>query len=279
MSAMDIKIDDWDKDVRARYDPQRRKDEFRNYGEAVPSAVRELYRLNHANQSYAVVDLKRQQWLPLNHTRCGIWEMMEQLSALTDESDPDTDLNQIEHCLQTAEAIRASGRPDWLIVTGLIHDLGKVLWMWGEPQWAVVGDTFPLGCAFSDKIVFHELFAENPDSQVSQYQSRCGIYESHCGLDKVYMSWGHDEYLYYVTRDYLPVEAQYIIRYHSFYSAHREGAYTHLMNARDLDMFHWVRLFNPFDLYSKSDRRPDTDRLKPYYKQLVEKFFPNTIRW
>ena len=28
------------------------------------------------------------------------------------------------------------------------------------------------------------------------YSSKYGIYEPNCGLDKVYMSWGHDEYLY-----------------------------------------------------------------------------------
>ncbi len=93
------------------------------------------------------------------------------------------------------------------------------------------------------------------------------------------MSWGHDEYLYHVTRDYLPVEAQYMIRYHSFYPAHREGAYTHLMNARDLEMFQWVRLFNPFDLYSKADKKPDVEALKPYYRELIEEFLPGEIRW
>ena len=28
--------------------------------------------------------------------------------------------------------------------------------VFGEEQWAVVGDTFPLGCKFSEKIVFHD---------------------------------------------------------------------------------------------------------------------------
>ncbi|HAO96880.1 MAG TPA: inositol oxygenase, partial [Verrucomicrobiales bacterium] len=45
-------------------------------------------------------------------------------------------------------------------LTGLIHDLGKILCLFGEPQWAVVGDTFPLGCRFSEKIIYHEYFSE-----------------------------------------------------------------------------------------------------------------------
>jgi inositol oxygenase len=154
-----------------------------------------------------------------------------------------------------------------------------VLWLWKEPQWAVVGDTFPLGCAFSEKIVFHEFFADNPDSRVPEYRSLCGIYEEGCGLNNVCMSWGHDEYLYRVTRDYLPEEAQYMIRYHSFYPAHREQAYQHLMNDRDREMFRWVRRFNPFDLYSKSDNKPDPERLEPYYRELISDFFPAKIRW
>ena len=41
--------------------------------------------------------------------------------------------------------------------------MGKVLCLFGEPQWAVVGDTFPVGCAYPEKIVFYEFFKDNPD--------------------------------------------------------------------------------------------------------------------
>lgn len=39
-------------------------------------------------------------------------------------------------------------------------DLGKVLLhpSFGElPQWAVVGDTYPVGCAFDESIVHHKV--------------------------------------------------------------------------------------------------------------------------
>ena len=32
-----------------------------------------------------------------------------------------------------------------------------------KAQWAVVGDTFPVGCAYSDKVVYPEYFKNNPD--------------------------------------------------------------------------------------------------------------------
>src|SRR6185436_19662474 len=117
------------------------------------------------------------------------------------DSDPDTDLSQIEHLLQAAEAIRADGHQRWFILTGLIHDLGKILCLYGEPQWAVVGDTFPVGGVYSDTIVFQRFFDANPDSQEARYQSRLGVYEEDCGLEKVHLSWGHDEYLYHVVKD------------------------------------------------------------------------------
>jgi inositol oxygenase len=196
-----------------------------------------------------------------------------------DDSDPDTDLTQIEHNLQTAEAIRRDGHPRWFVLAGFIHDLGKVLCLYGEPQWAVVGDTFPVGCAYSDKIVFPEFFRDNPDTKVPAYQTRLGIYSENCGLNQVELSWGHDEYLYHMVKDYLPEPALYMIRYHSFYPGHREGAYDHLMNDHDREMFNWVRRFNPYDLYSKGTERPKLSDLRSYYDDLVAEYFPARIAW
>ena len=166
-----------------------------------------------------------------------------------------------------------------MILAGFVHDLGKVLCLAGEPQWAVVGDTFPVGCAFSEKIVFPELFAANPDTREPAYSTPNGIYAEGCGLDAVHMSWGHDEYLYHVLRPYLPEPALYVIRYHSFYAAHREGAYTHLMDERDRALMEVVREFNPYDLYSKSAERPDPAALRPYYEELVAEFLPPRLDW
>ncbi len=184
----------------------RRSRRFRSYGTNVRPGVRDFYRLNHRHQSLEFVRAKESQYLGKNQRLMGIWEAMEFLNTLVDDSDPDTDLTQIEHLMQTSEAIRADGHPRWFILTGLIHDLGKVLCLFGEPQWAVVGDTFPVGCRYSNKVVFPEFFADNPDWNVAQYQTDCGIYEPGCGLDNIHMSWGHDEFLYHVVKDYLPEE-------------------------------------------------------------------------
>ena len=252
---------------------------FRDYGGAVRDRVREFYRLNHRHQTLDFVLAKKAEFLRLDRRRMGIWEAMEFLNTLVDDSDPDTELTQIQHLMQTAEAIRADGHPRWFILTGLIHDLGKILCLWGEPQWAVVGDTFPVGCGFSDKIVFPEFFEANPDASNPAYQSPTGIYADACGLDQVYLSWGHDEYLYHVVKDYLPEEGLAMIRYHSCYPIHQEQEYANLMNDRDRGLMDHVRAFNPYDLYSKGHERPDVAALAPYYRELIAEFFPSELAW
>jgi len=215
----------------------------------------------------------------LNKGEKSIWEAAEFLNTLVDDSDPDTDLTQIEHLLQTSEAIRKDGHPRWFVLTGFIHDLGKVLCLWGEPQWGVVGDTFPVGCAYSKDIVFPEYFAANPDIGNPLYQTKYGIYQPNCGLKNVHLSFGHDGYIAEVMKNYMPEESLYMLRYHSFYAAHRHGAYRHLMNDHDLEMLEWVNKFNVYDLYSKGHTKPDLKELKPYYDDLFAEFFPAKINW
>jgi inositol oxygenase len=283
--------DEWEDDLLRRYpdpnsdqgfvatDPDKKKEGFRDYDAEARASVKEFYRLNHHHQTFDFVQQKRAEYLQLNKRRMGIWEAMEFLNNLVDDSDPDTDATQIEHLLQTAESVRADGHPRWLILTGLIHDLGKILCLFDEPQGAVVGDTFPVGCAFSPKIVFHEYFQDNPDWSNPEYKTKFGIYNENIGLENVTMSWGHDEYLYHVVKDYLPEEALYPIRYHSFYPAHKENDYEYLFNDHDREMFKWVREFNQYDLYSKSDERPSVEKLRPYYEELINEYFPAELAW
>ena len=70
-----------------------------------------------------------------------------------------------------------------------------------------------------------------------------------------------------------------MIRYHSFYVWHREGAYDCLCDDQDRAMLKWVGAFSRYDLYSKGDGRPNLDTLRPYYEDLVAEFFPEPLRW
>jgi len=269
----------WGEFVAGRYREGKSEAEFRVYDAAAQPGVAEFYRLNHQHQTLDFVLAKETEYFALQKGKKSIWEAAEYLNTLVDDSDPDTDLTQIEHLMQTSEAIRADGHPRWMVLTGFVHDLGKVLCLYGEPQWAVVGDTFPVGCAYSEKIVFPEYFAANPDGERPELQTKYGIYEPNCGLKNLHLSWGHDAYMGHVARNYLPEEALYMLRYHSFYAWHQQGAYEHLMSEYDKQMFPWVKKFNPYDLYSKGAAKPNVKELKPYYDDLIAEFFPAQIDW
>ncbi|TAQ90480.1 hypothetical protein B7494_g1176 [Chlorociboria aeruginascens] len=266
----------------SEFDAEKDKTQFRQYEEAC-DRVKSFYREQHEKQTVAYNLQARDNFKSYTRAEMTVWQAVEKLNSLIDESDPDTSLSQIEHLLQSAEAIRRDGKPRWMQLTGLIHDLGKLLFFYGaHGQWDVVGDTFPVGCAFDPRIIYPDTFAHNPDQSHEVYGTEMGIYRRGCGLDNVMLSWGHDEYLYHVVKDQstLPAEALAMIRYHSFYSWHSGGAYRGLMDEKDYAMLDAVRAFNPYDLYSKSDDVPHVDVLKPYYLELIDEFFPTqVIRW
>ena len=153
--------------------------EYRDYANAEQS-VRRFYQDNHRHQTLEFARAKRAHFGKRNTRTMGVWEACEFLDTLIDDSDPDTRLSQIEHCLQTAEAIRADNHPDWFVLAGLVHDLGKVLCLFGEPQWAVVGDTFLVGCAFTTRSCIPSTSpttrSSNPD-----FDDVSGIYDPAAG--------------------------------------------------------------------------------------------------
>ncbi len=255
------------------------RDDYRNCAMPARDTVRELYRQNHQHQTFEFVREKKREFLSFRRLRMSIFEALDQLDTRIDDTDSGSELSQFQHMLQTSEAIRAVGHPDWFVLTGLIHDLGKLLSLFGEPPWAVVGDTFPVGCQFSDRVVYSEYFADNPDARDPRYNTPLGIYRAGCGLRNVAISWGHDEYLYHRMKGFLPEPALYMIRFHSFYAWHREGEYDALCDDHDRQMLHWVRAFNPFDLYTKSPSPPDWNSLRSYYERLVIKYLPPVLDW
>jgi inositol oxygenase len=249
---------------KSEFDAEKDKTKFRQYEDAC-DRVKAFYKEQHEKQTVAFNLKARNDFKAKTRAEMTIWEAMEKLNTLIDESDPDTSLSQIEHLLQSAEAIRRDGKPRWMQLTGLIHDLGKLLFFYGaEGQWDVVGDTFPVGCAFDKRIIYPDTFTANPDSTNPIYSTKLGIYSPGCGLDNVMLSWGHDEYLYHIVKEQstLPPEALAMVRYHSFYPWHSAGAYRELMNEHDEKMLEAVKAFNPYDLYSKSDEVPSIEVLK-----------------
>ena len=71
-----------------------------------------------------------------------------------------------------------------------------------------------------------------------------------------------------------------IIRYHSLYPWHTKGEYRQFMNKDDYTKLENVLIFNQFDLYSKEDKEfIVTDKIKEYYKSLLDLYFPEELQW
>lgn len=251
--------------------------------------VDDTYKLNHKNQTCKFVCSMWGQHLKFDKGKFCIFDLMEKLDKIVDDSDPDTKCPQSVHAYQTAEQLRKDfPSNDWLHLVGLLHDLGKVLMLpeFGElPPWSVVGDTFPVGCKHSKKIIKHEHFAENMDTNDRLYGTKLGVYEEFCGVSNLMMSWGHDEYLYQVLKNavnkqqcVLPKIGLKIIRLHSFYAWHEQGAYKYFMKSKDIKLLEEVQKFNKADLYTKHGHFVAvTDEMKKYYKNLINKYFLTTV--
>ena len=119
-------IEEWDEDVLQRYPEQGKpQQEFRNYETPQRETVREFYRLNHTYQTYEFVQEKRKEFLQFNRKQMRVWDAMDFLNTLVDDSDPDIELDQLQHLLQTGEAIRADGHPDWFCTDRFYSRHGK----------------------------------------------------------------------------------------------------------------------------------------------------------
>lgn len=268
---------------------------FRNYLDA-NDKVKDTYRKCRSRQTVAHVLQMRERFSRFTHPM-SIEDALKTIDKFVDASDPDCSVSNMNHLLQTAEALRLDGAPDWLQLTGLIHDLGKVMYLFGDhdtgtsvdEQWSVVGDTFLVGCQIPDVCVYPEFNVLNPDMTNAMYNTPNGIYEKQCGLDHCMASYGHDEYLYNVLRNHkrkfpaamkLPEDALYIIRYHSLYPWHTGGAYLQFESERDVYMKPIVKIFQKYDLYTKEDTIYDWNKYRNYYMNIVRKYIgTEDIMW
>ena len=246
--------------------------------------IHKTYKTQREKINYEFNIFLKEKYLKFN-TKTNFWTLFAALDNITDLSDPDTSLPNSIHALQTAEAIRKTNLyPEWMSLCGLIHDMGKILYLGGNDedgtskttQWAIVGDTFITGCDIPDDIVLPEYNEFNKDNK------KINMYKNNCGLKNCEVSFGHDEYMYFLLKKNnhsMPMEAEYIIRYHSLYLYHSSESYDYLLNEDDNLMKTIVNDFNQFDLYTKNDNLPIkwTYELREYYTNLVKKYISKDL--
>ena len=249
------------------------------------------YKKARINQTVEHVIKMRKKYIQRNKKIMNIWSVIDQLKHFIDISDPDVNIPNAHHAFQTAEGARKNNEPDWFQLMCLIHDLGKIMYMFGcdydgtsvKEQWSIVGDTFIVGCEIPNNIVYPEFNKLNLDMSNCKYNTKYGKYEKECGLDNCLVSYGHDEYMYQILQNNtntLPEIAKYIIRYHSLYLWHDKNEYEHLENEKDKEMKVWVKKFNQYDLYTKENIELPFDQLKEYYNKLINKFFlDQNLKW
>jgi len=268
---------------------------FRNYSNSdAQIRVEKHYRSMRSNQTMAFLKKMEEKYYRFDKCEMTVWEAFDKLDTYVDASDPDSDNPNLFHMLQTAEAIRKCGYPDWMQLTGLLHDLGKIMFLWGTeedgqmatakgPQWALGGDTWVLGAAMPNEgIVFPEFNQLNPDMSNPMYNTKYGIYNEGIGFKHLNFAFGHDEYMYRMllhNNCKLPEEALMVIRLHSCYPWHNGKNYRYFMSEQDFKNEEWVLKFNSFDLYTKADSEPDVEALRPYYQSLIDKYIPGKLHW
>jgi inositol oxygenase len=237
-----------------------------------------FYRRHHRDQTMAKVLELREKYAARRLGRATVWDRLMSLREINDESDPALEgMSQLGHALQTANSIVDAGLDEDWIITGLVHDLGKIIVQYGERQEFTVGDIFPIGCRYSPQIIRYEYLAQNPDWSDPRYQTENGIYDAGCGLDQVVFSYGHDEYTYQIMKDFVPQDFAWVIRHHSFQSI--AGDYLHLFSADDLRRREsHMKVFARHDLYTKHPRQVLEARL-PEYEALIRRRFPDPVEW
>jgi len=233
--------------------------------------VKALYWSMHCTQTVEMVDMLHSEVFDTKHNyKYSLREMFELGKTLVDTSDPDAQFPQSIHWMQTALRAKEAGEGSATITAAFMHDMGKVALHYfhgvtGPFNW---GDTFIVGCKHDvDAIETIDAapgaFELNPDNANRHYNTKYGKYETLCGLDKLTVSFGHDEAIYQWTirnmwkfkRD-LPKAELDFFRWHSCYPIHtgtpKKGVgYNHLLAPGDLERMEALKARSKYDLYSK----------------------------
>jgi inositol oxygenase len=268
---------------------------------AADDAVELCCRLSRARQTVDFVHRQRARHCSLSKARLSLWDALLLLAdvppiaaALAAGAPGAPPVHHLAASVAAAEAARAAhpSQP-WLAFVALTHALGRLLLLprfGGEPAWACVGETFPVGCRFDPSVSYAACFGANPDRRKRAYASPTGVYAPGCGLAEVDMCWSGDEYLLEVlarNRAALPSEGLFCIRYGSF--AALGGAavgYNALLTPAERGALPWLGALRALKREAAADApaqhadgRAALLALEHVYRPLLDQFCPGELRW
>jgi hypothetical protein len=176
-----------------------------------------------------------------------VWELIEKLALCVDPTDTSLGCtNQYLHVCQVTAALEADGALDeTMLLTALLHDLGKVAMLAGEPPEHVVCFIAPVE----------------------------GL-EPGGGLENAIFQFGHDEVAYSRFKDSVPEHVAWMLRYHSMILGKAEP----FMSAKDHELEQkYLSIFRKYDLGTKSPWSLPQGASLARFRDFIEERFPNPI--
>jgi len=202
-------------------------------------------------------------------------------------------------CFRVAEAARDAGQPDWVQLVALVHALGNVVPIVdmktkieaeNDFDWTIITRSRVVGCGAPTCSPFSEFRSLNKDERSNEYSSPQGMYDLHCGLENVLMTWTGPEYMHFLLRHNqvaIPEEGLAMLRYFTLGDWHTYNEYEHLENADDRGVKAFVGEFDQLRRAASRDGEleelsdGECDRLwRQHYGYICEKFgLDGELRW
>lgn len=202
-------------------------------------------KLSHFQQNVNQINLLNKKYI--NHQVIGdiyIWEAIEKLAFSIDPTDKILcNTSQWIHTLQVVEAMEIDNATEEELIVAWVHDLGKILLLYGENPENVVCD---------NSIVFHQ--------------------GEKCGLKNCLTHWNHDEFAYIILKNYIPENMSWLVRYHSIKI---KECIPYMDNEDCLKLDHILK-FRKYDAGTKSITHYPKLNLDKH-RRLLEKWFPKKI--
>lgn len=174
-----------------------------------------------------------------------VWDAIEKLGLVSDPTDRELyAVSQWAHTLQVIEGMEQAGvKNEEMIFAAWVHDLGKLLLLTKEDPANIVCDNFVV---------------EGQEGK---------------GLDRCFLNWNHDEWVYLKLKDLVSKEVAWLIRYHSI----NLDTCTKFFDQKDRKYADkYLEEFKKYDKGTKSIYNiPIVDLDK--HRRIVEKFLPEPL--
>ncbi len=108
---------------------ERKMRDYNNCDDIILENIRQNYKKQRIYQTYEHVKYMRETYSTNFMIKMSVMDAIDKLGKFVDISDPDISLPNNYHLFQTAEKIREDGHPTWFQLIGLIHDLGKLIYL------------------------------------------------------------------------------------------------------------------------------------------------------